>query len=229
MLNYKTGLCFIFFFIGLVFWGCNKEDSKAALVMKHYDHNIRFSTSQKDYYLPYAVYYKYIQTFRNFDKNAEYSPEILETLSTDYIRSAIQEINSIYLRSDNLSMNVQFPNQDIYDEYLAIFKISPLVSRDDFARILKFEYIVTITATNALITTDNYCHVFNERSDIFEYKGQACYYLDRENRDYFLGDAFTIDMDAVAAWVNGEKWNDLDSTIIRKDGNLFIYTFDPTQ
>jgi hypothetical protein len=48
--------------------------------------------------------------------------------------------------------------------------------------------------------------------------------LDRENRDYFLGDAFTIDMDAVAAWVNGEKWNDLDSAIIRKDGRLFIYT-----
>jgi hypothetical protein len=35
-------------------------------------------------------------------------------------------------------------------------------------------------------------------------------------------------MDVFAAWVTGKKWNDLNSTIIRKDGRMSVYSFDPS-
>jgi hypothetical protein len=35
-------------------------------------------------------------------------------------------------------------------------------------------------------------------------------------------------MNVFTTWVTGEKWNDLNSTMVNKEGHMFIYTFDPS-
>jgi hypothetical protein len=130
----------------------------------------------------------------------------------------------MYLQSENLYIHIQIPNRETYDKYRAGYNANPSVSKNDFIELLKFDYAAEIVPKySLLVITENFIKSYETSI----YKKKPLHHLSTENAEYFLSDAFAIDMDVVSAWVHKKMWNDLNSVIIRKDDRLAIYTFDP--
>lgn len=215
-----------FFFLILItaaICGCGNNQNASA-ILNYYTHDMKFVGSEENYFLPQAVWDNYRRTFRGFDQNAEYGRKILRILSCKGIRPEIREVCSIYFSAENFHIQVQFPDRKTYDTYCAKYKENPSVSKDDLVEFLKFEYAAEIIPRDSLIViTDNFIKTYENST----YKKKPLHHLSKDNAEYFLSDAFAIDMDVVSAWVRKKMWKDLNSVIIRKDERLFIYTFDP--
>ena len=223
MINKKKYLLLFLTIVILAVSGCDDKAKNKSIILRQYTNDLKFANPQIDYFLPEHIYNNYIQTFIKFIQNGEYQWYMQSVLSSEYILTAVHEFYSMYIRSEMLSIHVQFPDQITYETYLERFTDNPNVSKRDFSELLKYEYIVYLEKFDKLIQTGNYVHIEKPA-----YDGIPYYFLDKKDRDYFLSSDFTDDMDVISAWIHGKKWTDLDSVIIRKNERLFIYTFDPT-
>jgi len=213
-------LCILLFFTGIAvsFFSCN-EDHDASLILSYFSHDLKKTMHQIDYFVPLDIADNFSQTFMRFDQNTEYDKKILKTLSVKYIRSAVHQAPSMYIRSEYISMHVQFPNRRVYEKYLAALKDDPSVSKKQLEKMLRYEYSAHLATPDKLITTKNFLDITNPF-----YKERPYKFLNKNNRDYFLTSDFKEDMGTISAWVRGKKWNNPDSQMIRKDGRLFIFT-----
>ena len=203
--------------------GCGK-DQNASAILDCYTDDLKIIACEKNYFLPQSAWNNYRYAYMGFDQNAAYGNKLLRALSCKGIQSAIREVGSIYLDSQNMRLHVQLPNRKTYDKYYAKYKANPFVSKNDLAELLKFEYAAEVVPKDSLlIITDNFIKLYQNSM----YKKKPLHHLSAENAEYFLSDAFAIDMGVASTWVHQKKWNDLNSVIIRKNGRLDIYTFDP--
>jgi hypothetical protein len=223
MILKTPGFLFFLAIITVIVCGCG-NDQNASAVLNYFTHDLKFVASEENYFLPQAAYDNYKRTYMEFNQNAAYDRKILRVLSCKGIRSAIREVCSMYFQSENLRIHVQFPNRKTYEKYLARYNANPSVSKNDLTQLLTFEYAAEVLAMDSLLVfTDNFVKLYQNSV----YKQKPLYHLSADDAEYFLGDAFAIDMDVAAAWVRKKMWDDLNSVIIRKGDRLSIYTFDP--
>ena len=216
-------LCFIFVF---GFFSCKKPAQKEidnALILENYSDDLQFSHYESLYFIPGSRHYDFYAPYKSFNPSFEYDESLLEIFDPEFIRSNIIELYSIYFTSEKIPGMIQFPNNEIFDEYIVKFEKDPMVTKEVLEELLQYEYSIFVIETGLGIETENFIS-----TDAYSpYQGGPRYWLSDENLAYFLGDDFIYEMDILSAWVKEKKWNDLNSTIYRLDRYMNVYTCDP--
>ena len=209
------------------FLGCGNQKSKGRdikQILDNYSDDLSYNFNERLYFMPLPVHQNFYSAFLSFDPSAEYDEDILEVFSPDYVRSNIHEIYCVFLKSEKIPFIIQFPNRKIFDKHLAKLEKEPMVTKNTLKKLLQFEYAVAFADEGIELVSDNFVYIQEDAL----INGESRYWLFEDYYAYFLGDDFIRDMNVFAAWVTGKKWNDLNATIIRKDGRMSVYTFDPS-
>jgi len=201
---------------------CCCAGNDVSQIVAYHSSDLKLNFSQTDYFIDENTYYNYINTLRKFNPNTEYHKDILKDLSAKNIKSRIREVCSMHFGSNLISIYVQFPNRKTYNKFLNKFKGNSLVSKKNFAKLLKYEYSFSVNSTGFGWNSDNYIRLYENSA----YKGEAYHHLSEENARYFFSNNFTMNMDAISAWVKEEKWNDPNSAMQIIDGIYSIHTTD---
>ncbi|MDR2479927.1 MAG: hypothetical protein LBD48_11520 [Treponema sp.] len=224
----KKWMIFIYSMILLtVFFGCGnqKKTSDNKRILANYSDDLSYNFNKAFYFMPLPVYRNFYSAFLSFDPTAEYDETILEPFAPDYVRSNIHTSYCVFLQSQKMSLVIQFPNRTIYDRYVSIMEKKPVATKYGLKKLLRFEYAVAFIDEGIELVSDNYVYIGEDAL----INGESRYWLYEEYYDYFLGDDFIQDMNVFTTWVTGKKWNDPNSTLIRKNGRVFIQTNENNQ
>ena len=218
------GLILMAGFFGCVNQSGNQKTRDNKRILDNYSADLSCNFNKAFYFMPLPVHQNFYSAFISFDPSAEYDEAILEQFAPDNIRANIHAVYCVFLGSEKMQFVIQLPNRKMYDQYLAKMDNKPIVTKYGLQKLLRFEYAAAFVDEGIELVTDHYVYLGEDAL----FNGELRYWLSEDYYDYFLGDDFIQDMNVFTAWVHEKKWNDLNSTIIRKDGRVSIYTFDPS-
>jgi len=211
-MNHKKSYYIFLIFLIAILCGCAGKD--ISQITAYHTGDLKLNVGRTDYFIPEDTYYKYINTLRNFNPNAEYQKDILKDLSAKKIKSQIREVCSLHFGSDLLSIYIQFPNRKIFNKFVNKLKINSFISKKDFKKLLQYEYSFSVNSTGFGWNSDNYISLYENSV----YKGEVYHHLSDENVRYFFSENFKTNMDVLSIWIKEKKCNDPNSTLELVDG-----------
>ena len=219
---YILGFCCI---LAAGLCSCNMQKFRDnALILKNYSSDLHYNYNHPLYFIPMPVQQKFFSAYRSFNPSAEYDETSLDIFSPSYIQLNIHEIYSVFLNSEKIPFIIQFPNRKIFDTWVAELQKKPVITKSVLRKLLRFEYGVDIVDEGIDMVSANFVHIQEDAL----YNGEPRYWLSEADFLYFTGDDFVRDMNVIVTWIKGKKWNDLNSTVYRRDRHMYLYTCDPS-
>ena len=194
-----------------------------AMILGYYNDDLHYAFTHTFYFMPLSLQHYSTYTYRSFNLTDEYDEVDRRRLTPEYIRSKLYVAYCIFLRSDSIPSVIQFPSQEILDEYNEKLSDTANITKETFEELLQFEYAVSVYDLGYEVTSENY--VFIGEDALID--GDSRFWLSYDHYSYYLSDDFEHEMNILCTWIDEKKWNDLNTTIYGKDGYLYTYTCDP--